>query len=146
MQLRHRAGFARTRHSDTVECWAVHCLFCRWSCLHNSIFRFFKPGAAMRFICHVPGDTNGLIYFLASNGRTWSQPQPPCDDCTLNTMNNVRVIGQQQLQVLSRKAFGRFLFSKSEVMLLCALSQAIVLVCCNRERNKFRPRLHVCLT
>ena len=34
----------------------------------------------MRFICHVPGDTNGLIYFLASNGRTWSQPQPPCDD------------------------------------------------------------------
>jgi hypothetical protein len=34
----------------------------------------------MRFICHVPGDTNGLIYFLASNGRTWSQPRPPCDD------------------------------------------------------------------
>jgi hypothetical protein len=38
------------------------------------------PGAAIRFICTVPGDTNGLLYFLASNGRTWSEPQPPCED------------------------------------------------------------------
>ena len=38
------------------------------------------PGAAIRFICNLPGDKNGLLYFLASNGRTWSQPQPPCDD------------------------------------------------------------------
>ena len=28
----------------------------------------------------MPGDNNGLLFFLASNGRTWSQPQAPCDD------------------------------------------------------------------
>ena len=46
------------------------------SCLSQAL----PPGAAIRFICNVPGDTNGLFSFLASNGRTWSQPQSPCDD------------------------------------------------------------------
>lgn len=38
------------------------------------------PGASIRFLCNHPGDNNGVLYFLASNGRTWSQAQPPCDD------------------------------------------------------------------
>ena len=84
----------------------------------------------MRFICHVPGDTNGLIFSPATAELGLSLSLL----VTMSTMNNVRVIGQQQLQVLSRKAFGRFLFSKSEVMLLCALSQAIVLVW-ERKKN-----------
>jgi hypothetical protein len=133
MQLRHRTGFARTRHSDTFECWAVHCLVCRWACLHNSIFRFCRLVLPCASYATSRATPTALFIFspaTAELGLSLSRL------VTMSTMNNVRVIGQQQLQVLSRKAFGRFLFSKSEATLLCALSPAIVLVCFNRERNK----------
>ena len=133
MQLRHRAGFARTRHSDTVECWAVHCLFCRWSCLHNSIFRFCHLVLPCASYATSRGTPTALFIFSPA---TASPNLVSASLLVLNTMNNVRVIGQQQLQVLSRKAFGRFLFSKLEVTLLCALSPGVVLGCCDRERNK----------
>ncbi len=77
--MRHRPASACKRCSDTIACWQpVASTF--FHALTSRVWQVLPPGAALRFICHVPGDTNGLLYFLASNGRSWSQPQPPCND------------------------------------------------------------------
>jgi hypothetical protein len=79
MQLRNRTSATCKQHSDAIECKherAVDLLRMMFKC----VLQILPPGAVIRFICNVPGDNNGLLFFLASNGRTWSQPQAPCDD------------------------------------------------------------------